>query len=143
MCLYYGISSKQQGPFSMPGATRCHVNMAGHSPSSCIFCCFNEWGKFCQANTASGRYYTCVRCFFMYHTHARPGTQYVVFFATLKSSFISWVGMNMLENILPEKTAGRRRGLWEAWVGMWGSSCQTYQFLECFSSCFDLVVCGP
>lgn len=39
----------------MPGATRCHVNMAGYSSSSCIFCCFNEWGKFCQANTASGR----------------------------------------------------------------------------------------
>ncbi|XP_023400468.2 aminopeptidase O isoform X11 [Loxodonta africana] len=56
MCLYHGIPHKQQGPFSMPGATRCHVNMAGHSSSSCIFCCFNEWGKFCQANTASGRY---------------------------------------------------------------------------------------
>lgn len=70
MCLYYGISHKQQGPFSMPGATRCHVNMAGYSSSSCIFCCFNEWGEFCQANTASGRYCTCVLCFFMYCTHA-------------------------------------------------------------------------
>lgn len=72
-----------------------------------------------------------------------PGTQDGLFFATLKSSFISWVGMNMLENILPEKTAGRRRSLWGAWAGVRGSSCQTYQFLEHFSGCFALVVCGP
>lgn len=44
----------------MPGTTRCHVNMAGYSSSSCIFCCFNEWGKFCQAHTTWRRYSTCV-----------------------------------------------------------------------------------
>lgn len=87
MCLYYGIPHQQQGPFSMPGTTRCHVNMAGYSSSSCIFCCFNEWGKFCQAHTTSRRYGTCVLSY-LGVTHSR--THGAVGCATVPKELLYW-----------------------------------------------------
>lgn len=120
MCLYYGISHKQQGPFSMPGATRCHVNMAGHRSSSCIFCCSNEWGEFCQASTASGRYCTCVLCFFVYWTQAGPRNPILGVFLNLKELLYE-LGWN--EHVIGHPARENRMGCKGRSPGRLGVAC--------------------
>lgn len=123
MCLYCGISHKQQGPFSMPGATRCHVNMAGYSSSSCILCCSNERGEFCKANTASGRYCTCVLCFFMYCTHVGPRNPiHRVFLRFKRAPLLAGLDWTWYKTSCQRKYQGMGKGTWEPVHGMWGPS---------------------
>ena len=131
MCLYCGISHKQQGPLSMPGATRCHVNMAGYSSSSCILGCFNERGEFCEANTASGRYCTCVPCFFMYCTHVGPRNPiHRVFLSFKRAPLLAGLDWTWYKTSCQRKHQGMGKGTWEPVHATWGSSCQSYQFLD-------------
>lgn len=107
MCLYYGIPHQQQGPFSMPGTTRCHVNMAGYSSSSCIFCCFNEWRKFCQAHTTSRRYSTRVLSY-LGVTHTAGSKEPSAELQSLKELLFWW---GWMKNPTRERTGvGRSTG---------------------------------
>lgn len=105
MCLYRRVARKQQGPFPVPGAARCHVNMAGYSPSSCIFCRFNEWGKFCHADPGPGRYCTCVRCVFMDCARAGPRGPVCRGFCSFKGLLHCLGWDEHTENVLPDRTA--------------------------------------
>lgn len=124
MCLYYGIPHQQQGPFSMPGTTGCHVNVAGYSSSSCIFCCFNEWGKFCQAHTTSRRYCTCVLSIWVWRTRWTQGPINCAI-ASEGAAFL----VRLEQNPVRQSTGLRGRATWESGHGVPDCLCQLIQFI--------------
>lgn len=137
VCLYYGIPHQQQGPFSMPGTTGCHVNMAGYSSSSCIFCCFNEWGKFCQAHTTSRRYCTCVLSIWVWRTRWTQGPINCAI-ASEGAAFL----VRLEQNPVRKSTGLQGEGHLGVWAWVSRLSVPTLPIHSWFQSHPYLVVCG-